>query len=165
MAPDDFFNERREQSLIKTMIVKKFLRTWSSIIMGSQDHNKWVNERRIGYIDLFAGKGRYDDGSPSTPVEVVELAISDPKLADRLIMIFTDKDPVFTSALKHNLNAIPGIERMRYRPQVHNLTVDQESAEAFASINSIPMLSFVDPCGYKGLSRRLVDSLLKGWGM
>src|SRR5262249_778651 len=34
----------------------------------------------------------------------------------------------------------------------------------FASINKIPILAFIDPWGYKGLTLRLVDAFLRDWG-
>ena len=53
---------------------------------------------------------------------------------------------------------------MKHKPQVHNQKVGQEIVKMFESMNLIPTLFFVDPWGYKGLSLRLVNSVLKDWG-
>ena len=48
--------------------------------------------KTLTYIDLFAGPGRYKDGTKSTPLLVIEKAIADPKLRNRLVTMFNDVD-------------------------------------------------------------------------
>jgi three-Cys-motif partner protein len=45
-----------------------------------------------------------------------------------------------------------------------NNEVGTEIVEHFESIKMVPTLFFVDPFGYKGLSLRLVNAVLKNWG-
>ncbi|VVB64054.1 Uncharacterised protein [uncultured archaeon] len=49
-------------------------------------------DNKIAYIDLFAGRGYYEDGTKSTPLLVLEKAIQDPDLREMLITVFNDKD-------------------------------------------------------------------------
>ena len=53
---------------------------------------------------------------------------------------------------------------MKYKPRVYNDEVGEEIVKMFESMNLIPTIFFVDPWGYKGLSLRLVNSVLKDWG-
>jgi three-Cys-motif partner protein len=66
MASDSFFDEQKEQSLVKARIVEKYFWAWAKVIIPTA--KKAGN--KIAYIDLFAGPGRYKDGSSSTPIKV-----------------------------------------------------------------------------------------------
>lgn len=73
MSNNSFFDEPKEQSLIKARIVEKYFWAWAKVITPTA--KKAAN--KIAYIDLFAGPGRYKDGSKSTPIKVLETAISE----------------------------------------------------------------------------------------
>jgi three-Cys-motif partner protein len=60
-----FFEESREQSVIKAKIVKDHFWAWAKVIVGSL--KRYGRGEKIAYIDLFAGPGRYKDGTKSTP--------------------------------------------------------------------------------------------------
>jgi hypothetical protein len=53
---------------------------------------------------------------------------------------------------------------MKFAPEVWNQEVGDQIVKKFETINLIPTLFFVDPWGYKGLSLRLVNSVVKDWG-
>lgn len=74
MSTQEFFSESREQSEIKSRIVTKYFWAWAKVIIPSAR----IHGNRIAYVDLFAGPGRYEDGTPSTPLMVLEKAIADP---------------------------------------------------------------------------------------
>jgi hypothetical protein len=63
---DNFFTEQKEQSLIKARIVEKYFWVWANVVIPTAKQISPKNPR-IAYIDLFAGPGRYEDGSKSTP--------------------------------------------------------------------------------------------------
>ncbi len=91
MATENFFKETREQSRVKSEIIEKYFDTWAKIITSTQDRQRYRKERRIGYVDLFAGPGRYEDGAISTPLRIIQKAVSDPVYQERLVTIFNDK--------------------------------------------------------------------------
>jgi len=160
---DSFFDEQSEQSQIKAAIVADYFWAWASVIIGAQ--KKYRQEpQRIGYIDLFAGPGRYESGAASTPVLVMERAASDPKIRARLVAIFNDKDKENTDSLRREIAAIPGIERLTFQPQIMTGEVGDRVIKDFQTMKLIPTFLFVDPFGYKGLSLQLVNSVLKDWG-
>lgn len=85
---EEFFDEPREQSLVKSRIVAKYFWAWAKVIIPFVK----TGDRRLLYMDLFAGPGRYNDGTPSTPITVLETAIKEPDLRAMLVTFFNDKD-------------------------------------------------------------------------
>ena len=87
MTANSFFDEQTEQSLVKATIVAKYFDAWASVIVNTQKRNPH-QPQKIAYIDLFAGPGRYTDGSQSTPLKVLQKAIEKPDIRDRLVTLF-----------------------------------------------------------------------------
>ena len=161
MQDSSFFDESKEQSQVKARIVEKYFWAWANVIIGTK--NK-IN--RIGYVDFFAGPGRYADGSKSTPLLVLEKAIHDQKIRDRLISVFNDANPKYTKSLEDAINLIEGIDTLKNKPIVTNSEMGEEdvSVQILDPVKGMPALFFVDPWGYKGLSLELISSALKNWG-
>lgn len=159
-ALEAFFDETSEQSAVKSAIVAKYFWAWAKIIMPTAKQHGG----KIAYIDLFAGPGRYRDGTRSTPLLVLERSIADPHLRQMLVSIFTDADPLNTSSLHQAIDALPGIDTLRHRPQVKTHQVGADVVKSFEGTRLVPTLFFVDPWGYRGLSLRLVNSVRKDWG-
>lgn len=156
----DFFEESRQQSRIKSRIVAKYFWAWAHVIVSAMKGRG----NRIAYMDLFAGPGKYKDDTPSTPVIVLQTAIKDPRLREMLVTIFNDKELEFAASLQRTIDAIPGIQALKYKPLVQNGEVGQTVVESFQKTKLIPTLFFVDPWGYKGLSVTLISSVLRNWG-
>ena len=161
MSTDSFFEESKDQSAVKTAIVSKYFWSWAKVII-PQVRNR--PDPKIAYLDLFAGPGRYKDGTKSTPLLILEKAIEDPEMSQMLVTIFNDKDDDSTRELEHAINRLPGIEKLKHHPLVMNDEVGSEMVKVFSQISLVPTLFFVDPWGYKGLSLQLVNSVLKDWG-
>jgi three-Cys-motif partner protein len=108
MGNNQFFNERKEQSYIKAEIVAKYFKAWAKIMV------KQVANRggKIAYLDLFAGPGRYKDGSESTPILILEQAIANESIGRVLISIFNDIDQENAKALRVEINALRGINAL-----------------------------------------------------
>ncbi len=157
---DSFFEESKEQSQIKARIVKNYLWAWAKIIM------PWAQTRRnkIAYIDLFSGPGRYKNGKKSTPILVLETAIQDKDMKEMLVTIFNDADSNQSESLKKAIYSIPNIEQLKHKPSILNSEVGEEIYHIFEEKDLIPTLFFIDPWGCKGLSLRLINSVLKNWG-
>lgn len=164
MADQTFFETSKEQSRVKTAIVSKYFDAWAQVMMAVQDKMKGLYGDKIAYLDLFAGPGRYEDGTKSTPLVILEKAIANDKLRQRLISIFNDKDGDNTQSLKKAIEALPGVDTLKYRPQVSNAEIGTEIVKLFEQMKMVPTFLFVDPWGYKGLSLQLVNAVLKDWG-
>lgn len=155
-----FFDESGEQSIVKATIIAKYFWAWAKVIIPTAKKNG----DKIAYLDLFAGPGRYKDGTASTPLLVLEQAIEDPDMCRMLVSIFNDKNDNHAKALETSINGLPNVKKLKHAPMVMNDEVGTEMVKAFAEMNLIPTLFFVDPWGYKGLSLDLVNSVLKDWG-
>lgn len=160
MAGSTFFDESTDQSQVKTAIVSKYFWAWAHVISPSAKNRG----TRIAYIDLFAGPGRYKDGTKSTPLLILEQAIANPDWRQLLVTIFNDLDSTNTRSLERAIKDLPGIEKLKYPPEVQNEEVGEKIVAMFERMALVPTLFFVDPWGYKGLSLRLINSVLKNWG-
>jgi three-Cys-motif partner protein len=167
MSDSSFFEEQKEQSLIKAIITTKYFGVWASVMTSTQNNNVphyGKREDRIAYIDLFAGPGRYKDGSSSTPVMILEQAIQNEKFRERLVTIFNDKDKNNSRTLETVIKGVKNIDLLKYEPQVYNEEVGSKIVKMFESMRLVPTLFFVDPWGYEGLSLQLINSVVKDWG-
>jgi three-Cys-motif partner protein len=107
MTTEDSFAQPREQSRIKTAIVSEYFDVWANVILPSVKKRNGV----MSYIDLFAGKGCYDDGTESTPLRILRKAIAHPDLCERLRIEFNDADQGTAEALQYAVMSLPGIEK------------------------------------------------------
>jgi three-Cys-motif partner protein len=82
MSAVKFFEERSDQSEVKARIVQKYFFAWANVVAPSAIT---FGSKKIAYIDLYAGPGRYKDGAASTPVLVLQNAVADKKLSDILV--------------------------------------------------------------------------------
>jgi three-Cys-motif partner protein len=158
MRSVEFFEDPTEQSRVKAAIVSKYFDAWAKVI------KRRARSGRIGYFDLFAGPGRYDTGEPSTPVLILQKALGDPELRDMLVTVFNDKDAHHVASLKRVVSEIPGIGTLKHPPIFDSAEIGEKDAEFFESFKAVPSLFFLDPWGYKGLSLRLVNSVIGNWG-
>jgi three-Cys-motif partner protein len=155
---EDFFGEMTEASEIKSEIVSKYFVAWSRVMKGVPTVHK------LGYIDLFAGAGRYKDKTPSTPLKVLEHIIGDKDLREMFVTIFNDKDSKIAETLSEEINELPGIDTLKHAPTVLNSEVNEDLVKHFTENKLIPNFAFIDPFGYKGLSLQLINGLTKDWG-
>jgi len=156
MPGDKFYDSASPESLAKMTMVQKYFAAWASIMALKCD--------RIAYFDLFAGRGRYRDGTPSTPLRVLEMAIQDHQLASRLVTVFNDKSSDHCKTLQENVSSLAGIEILQHQPQFMNTTVGTELVQLVREMGRMPSLYFLDPWGWKGLSLTLFASALAGFG-
>lgn len=144
---DEFFEAPRSWSLLKYKILDRYL---------SQYFPK-VNQRYAsGAIaaDLFAGRGRFDDGTEGSPVIIAKHA---KKYKDRLgypnQVILAEADPEDRRQLHENLKAFVDEKIVEIIPG-DALDVGQRILEAIKP--GVPLFVFLDPFGLKGLSMKLL---------
>ncbi len=59
------------------------------------------------------------------------------------------------------IDSNPEFEQFKHGLQVSNYRVGNELANQLEEVKLVPTLLFVDPWGYKGLSLRLINSVLR----
>ncbi len=145
MADNSFFNEQSEQSFVKSTIVAKYFDVWANVMISTQKRYPH-HTQKIAYIDLFAGPGRYDDGTQSTPIKILKNAIKKPDIRNRLVTIFNDVDKGNVRSLESAINELPGIETLKFEPLIEHQEVGEEIVKMFEEMNLIPTLFFVGIC-------------------
>ena len=160
MANIEFFEEPTPGSAVKATIVAKYFWAWVKVLQKEAQRQCLP----LQYLDLFAGPGHYDDGTPSTPLLVLKKAVSDASFRHLVAARLNDIDPEKCRSLETAIRSLPGIESLRYPPVVENRAVDADLTRRFEDSAMPPTLSFLDPWGYKGLSVRLIRALTKHWG-
>jgi three-Cys-motif partner protein len=149
-----FFDHPREGSRVKQEIIAKYFSAYM---------NKMARDRAVGYADLFAGPGLYRNGEKSTPILTCERVIADERLRNCVRLWFNEADPDLFQDLKSNIAAVEGISSLRFEPNVTRIVVSKSIAPKLER-KGIPTLMYADPCGYKGLSLRLITASLKRFG-
>jgi len=112
---------------------------------------------------LFAGPGRYENGEASVPVVICERVVADERLRRFVRLWFNEADPELRSKLRRNIAAVDGISSLKHSPTITKIVISKTLAPRIERL-SIPTFVFADPCGYKGLSLRLIAAALKGFG-
>jgi hypothetical protein len=64
----------------------------------------------------------YNDGAKSTPLLVLETVIQDknPRMRERLVTVFNDKDEANVRSLQKAISELPGIATLKYPSEVIN---------------------------------------------
>lgn len=150
-----FFSEQSEQSRVKAHIVASYFSAWAGVIQ------KW--DSNMGYIDLFCGPGKYGDNNPSAPLLIIEKILSSTILTRKMLLLFNDQDATNTATLKHEIDILDSKGLLKDKIAYYNRTIDRDTYRQL-SISRLPVLSFVDPFGYKGLTLQLIDKLISNNG-
>lgn len=158
MTADTFFEHQSPESAAKTDIVANFFAAWLNIIGPS-------SRGPLGYMELYAGPGRFADGATSTPIRVLETILTSPYAA-RFRVVLNEMDDRAADLLKTNVADLPNISSLREAPILTREEVDRDKALVFLKhLGDFPAVLFVDPFGYKGVSRRLFAEYVSvGWG-
>lgn len=151
---EGFFSKPTEASRRKLQIAVGYFESYVNVL---------ARGREVGYADLFAGPGRYENGEKSVPLAVCEKVVADERLRSLVRLWFNEADPNLAAQLEHNIQKVDGIAALRYEPRVTKKVISTALAPRLERL-SIPTFTFADPCGYKGLSLRLITAALKGFG-
>jgi len=157
--PDNsvFFADQTEQSKVKAQIVSSYFTAWARVM-----RNNWTGN--MGYIDLFCGPGIYGDNMPAAPLKIIEQVLSDQELSRRMLFVFNDQDSNNIETLKRVIAEADRGNVLKGKIQFLSETVDSEFYRRIRVSSSTPVLSFVDPFGYKGLTMNLINQLIRNNG-
>ena len=150
-----FDSSPRDSSRVKRQIVAEYF-----------DYYMRVMARRgktAGHVDLFAGPGIYGNGEESSPILICKQVVSDERLRGSVKLWFNEGDPTTYKSLKTNIGAVEGIEILAHPPKLTDHVITESFAPQLSNMRT-PSFIFADPCGYKGLSLRLIASALKPFG-
>ncbi len=160
----DFFKQQTASSRIKATIISEYFPQYCKIISNKHE------PERLGYFDMFAGPGIYDDDSWSTPLLLAKNCNDDPFLRDKVWMVFNDM--AHGEKLKENFEKYFPKGTFKFDPYFMNETFgDCPKIDSFLTgntphgfYNECPSLLFIDPWGYKHINTQVLTQFLKPWG-
>jgi three-Cys-motif partner protein len=138
---DKFFTEIQPAAVLKHGILRRYFPVYA------RKTGSTSRDRKVAYLDCFAGPGRYDDGSPGSPAHAVETAkaITDAGAPDgqyRVEGYLIEKDPTAYRALCTYLDE----EGLDWRPYRGDAAVLLDGV--LAEIDSgLSLFAFIDPFG------------------
>ena len=151
-----FFADQSEQSFVKARIVASYFSVWARIIQ------KWNTP--MAYIDLYCGPGKYGDNNLAAPLLIIKHTLDTPSLLKRMHFLFNDEDAANIDALKNTIAQIDTDGKLMKCLKYHSETVEDGFHSRLSIPSNMPVLSFVDPFGYKGLTMDLINKLISNKG-
>ncbi len=142
---DDFFKVKKPWSEVKDELLGCYLKPYIQKIL--------YTKRPIVYIDCFAGKGKFEDGKPGSPLialNTMQECLDQTKINGCSIRPFFI-DLNYADDLRVNLAEYGkvGIIAGRYENEIEKLLADQSGCNIFL---------YIDPYGIKALDYRLFQS-------
>lgn len=129
---DDFFEKKKVWSEIKDQLLGCYLVPYFSKIS--------MTKKPVYYIDAFAGKGKFDDGSPGSPIIALDIISKFPN--SKICSAFIELN--YANDLMENIKRYPNtkIVEGRYEDYIENLLVSRAEQNIFV---------YIDPYGIKSL--------------
>lgn len=143
----------------KHLILEQYLKGWFPII--------GKHEKRIVYLDGFAGPGIYTNDEEGSPIIAIKTAINNTQLKriPDIRFLFIDKDQKRIETLEKTLK----IKFSTYPDNIHVKTLHANFSDELNSIldeieednsNLAPTFAFLDPFGYDDFSIDLIKRVL-----
>lgn len=145
---DDFFAEKKTWSKVKDDLLGYYLVPYFSKILNTN--------KPVVYVDCFAGKGKFDDGTAGSPIialDVIESSIlnsraKSPKVESHFIDLNYADDLKTNLSQYRNVNIILG----KYENEIDNVLKYKNNYNVFL---------YIDPYGIKALDFSKFDSFAK----
>ncbi len=151
---EDFWKKQAEHSRVKTEIVVKYFRSWASIMKPRCG--------QLTYLDLFSGRGSYEDGTLSTPLRILDEVAGDTTLQRCLRVFFYEGNAKNFRELKSSVESHSAFHLMSIKPEPKEKVIKRDI------ISQLPIddctFCFIDPFGHKGVSLRLLSAVIRRWG-
>ena len=141
----NFFEKKKEWSIVKDELFGRYFKPYVSKIV----HTK----RPLVYVDCFAGKGKFEDGNPGSPLialNILEQCKASSKIKDpRIETVFIELN--HSDELRENLKYYPDVKIFSgaYEEKIEYALKDKENCNIFL---------YLDPYGIKGLRYSLFES-------
>ena len=153
----------KPHTLAKHILLRRYLGAWFPILtIGG--HN-----RRVIYLDGFAGPGRYSENEPGSPIIALDTLINHSHFSQmthtEFIFAFVEQDPDRYHSLQGELEAFWNLQgeapsNVEVRPYNEPFEDVARYITAAAHGKLAPTLAFVDPFGWSGVAMRTIGELL-----
>lgn len=149
---DDFFVEKKLWSKVKDDLLGCYLKPYVAKILHTY--------KPLVYVDCFAGKGKFDDGSPGSPLialNIFESGLAKTKLDGKAKILASFIDLNYASELEINLSSYKSgkinIVSGAYEDTIEKILESKQGCNVFL---------YIDPYGIKALDCIRFDSFANG---
>ncbi len=135
---DDFFKSKKPWSEVKDQLLGCYLKPYVQKIL--------LTQKPLVYVDCFAGKGKFDDGTPGSPIIALELineCLSTTRVANPQVRT-TFIDLNYAEDLKANLQGYNSVNIISGKYEDHILDV-------LSRCRNSNVFLYIDPYGIKAL--------------
>lgn len=145
---DDFFIEKKAWSVVKDELLGCYFKPYVSKILHTY--------KPLMYVDCFAGKGKFEDGNPGSPLialDIISQCKENTKM-DNTSVEATFIDLNYANDLRENLKPFPWVKIVpgKYEENIHNI---------LRSKNGYNVFLYIDPYGIKALRCSIFDYFAK----
>ena len=147
---DDFFVEKKPWSVVKDELLGCYLKPYVSKIL--------YTRKPLIYVDCFAGKGKFDDGNPGSPLialDIIQYGLESTKLDEKVKTGAVFIDLNYASDLEANLSDHKDIKVIS---GAYEDTID----ELLKSKTGCNVFLYIDPYGIKALDCNQFDNFANG---
>lgn len=147
---DDFFKVKKEWSMIKDELLGCYLKPYAAKIIHTR--------KPLVYVDCFAGKGKFDDGNPGSPLIALGIfkdTMASTTQAEKPLIDTTFIDLNYANDLRANLSSYPrtNIIAGSYEDNIESCLSSKEKCNVFL---------YIDPYGIKALDCSKFDTFSNG---
>ncbi|MBQ5977339.1 MAG: three-Cys-motif partner protein TcmP [Oscillospiraceae bacterium] len=146
---DDFFVEKKAWSVVKDELLGCYFKPYVQKIL--------YTRKPLVYVDCFAGKGKFEDGNPGSPLialDIMDQCSAATTLQQRPNIEATFIDLNYADDLRNNLSAYPWVRIVsgKYEDNIKSILRGKENCNVFL---------YIDPYGIKALQCSFFDSFAK----
>lgn len=147
---DDFFAEKKPWSKVKDELLGCYLTPYVAKIL--------YTYKPVAYVDCFAGKGKFDDGNPGSPLialDIFQKGLAKTRMNGKPRIGASFIDLNYASDLEANLSAYPGVKIVSgaYEDTIDELLKSKAGWNVFL---------YIDPYGIKALDCSRFDTFANG---
>ena len=147
---DDFFVEKKAWSVVKDELLGCYFKPYVQKIL--------YTYKPLVYVDCFAGKGKFEDGNPGSPLialDIIDQCCAATTLQQRPSIEATFIDLNYADDLHKNLSAYPWVKIVsgKYEENIKSILRGKENCNVFL---------YIDPYGIKALQCSFFDNFAKG---
>lgn len=146
----------KEHTEVKHRILRKYLTTWTRIVSSANPE--------LHYFDGFAGRARYEDGEPGSPLLALDVADYNADKFDTFHCTFNDYDDENYNILKEEVNDKKEdcekgnkIEIKEYNEKFEDVALPILESDSY---ENIPSMVFIDPFGYSGTPFDVISQIM-----
>jgi len=140
-----FFQQKNDWSRVKDELLRCYLKPYFTKVLHTQ--------RPILYVDCFAGKGRFDDGSDGSPLialKIREEVTGDSRAIESCFIDLYHADDLRQNLLSYRQQGVPvGVSDGRFEDVIQGLLAKRKNHNVFL---------YIDPYGIKALDFNLFSA-------